>query len=213
MALSRLDQHINDLTPADSTFGGMQMGDPNAFKTLWNESKGNYAAGMRGENVEDRINNAKVNTDAANSGMNLGNNLRAQFKPMLKDTDLMRGMDPVERAAVKNLVKGNFATNAMRYGSNVLGGGGGIGSLAIPLIAGGAIGGGLGSPSEGNASAAGLALMGHLLRRGANASTLRQANYLSALVRSRAPMSPGMVMPQSLLAKRLLNAASASQQQ
>lgn len=171
VALSKLDELIG------STPGAK----------LWQDAKGNYAAGKRAEAIADAATAAQLSADAANSGHNTGNATRQSFKRVLL-SDSSRGFNAAELAQVEKIVRGTTPGNIMRSASNALGGGGGIGQ-GVAMAAGGVAG----SQSEMPGGFAEGALMpliaGTLLRRAANASVSRQVGKLDQMVRERSPMA------------------------
>jgi hypothetical protein len=99
--------------------------------------------------------------------------------------------------SVRQVTQGDFATNALRRASNMLGGGGGIASTLIGHgIASGA--GGAAGYSEGGlpGMVAGTVLgaaPGQLLRVAANSRTLAAARRVQDQLLARAPVNAGIV--------------------
>jgi hypothetical protein len=183
-AIKALNDHIAGLTPATT------IGDVDAMKSLWSNASGNYAAGMRGQTIDNAISNALDNAAAKNSGQNIGNDIRATLKPLTKNQNelaLRSGFNPAEIAKIRQLTNGTLGSNSLRYASNILGGGGGLGSL----VSMGVFGGGGMAAEGGPGSVAGPAavLAGIGLRKGYNAMQVNRANALSNMVRSRAPLA------------------------
>lgn len=219
-ASKALYDHVNQLTKGQSL-----SGDVNAFKSAFNDAKGNYAAGMRGQTVEDALDNALGKAAKNNSGLNVGNDIRNSLDPLTKNRDKIArasGYSADEIAKMRQITRGTLGSNALRYGSNLLGGGGGIGSLVSGAIVGGGAGFGSTGGAEGGLGVPASIALGLLMRRGYNRVQLNRVNQLSEMVRARSPLarSMGVVTPQargwieSILngsnAKRLLNAAQAA---
>lgn len=180
-----LDDHIDSLVPHD-----MLHGDPAQMAALWNESKANYAAGMRGREVEDAIDTALGTASKNNSGLNVGNDIRNSLNRLTKDRNteaIKSGFNPAEIAALRRITRGTIGSNLLRYGSNVLGGGGGIGSLVAGGIIGGA-GASEGGPEGGIAGPLAM-LTGLGLRKGYNRVQVNRARALSEMTRARSPLA------------------------
>jgi hypothetical protein len=207
-ALSSLNGRIsgaNQFTPAETL-----LGDPDEAAQTWSNANANYAAGMRSQAVNDALNTASVNADAANSGANIGNATRQQFKKFLVNDAAARGFSPDELAQANRVVRGTIPGNALRAVSNALGGGGGI-MQGLAVGAGGYLGSQSGEPGGTAAGAVLPMILGVLARRGANASVLRQATTLDQMTRLRSPLAQaaGAINPTSLqglaFVRRLLN--------
>jgi hypothetical protein len=150
--------------------------------------------------VDNLIGNAITDNNAANSAMNLGNRIRQSFKPLLKnDAAKLRGMGYGDDVigAVSQVNAGDPLTNALRHGSNMLGGGGGIASTIIGHgISSGA--GGAAGYSEGGlpGMVAGTmlgAVPGQALRMAANARTLKAAQRVQEQLLAKAPANAAIV--------------------
>jgi hypothetical protein len=190
-----LDQYLDNIPSADVT-----RGNPiDAVATL-RQANANWGAASNAKKVEDLIGNAIVDNNAANSAMNLGNRIRQTFKPLLKnDAAKLRSMGYGDDVigAVSQVNQGDALTNALRYGSNLLGGGGGIASTIIGHgISSGA--GGAAGYSEGGlpGMVAGTMLgmvPGQALRLAANARTLKNAQKVQDAILSKAPANAAIV--------------------
>jgi hypothetical protein len=184
-----LDNYLDNIKSSD-----VVKGDPIDAVQALRDANGNWRAQSGAQSVGNLIGNAIEDNNAANSAMNLGNRIRQTFKPLLKnDAAKLRAMghgdDVID--AVRTVTKGDPLTNALRYGSNVLGGGGGIGSAIIghglASAGGGAAGyeeGGL--PGFVLGAAAGM-LPGQALRVAANARTLKAAQSVQNALLAKAP--------------------------
>lgn len=151
-------------------------------------ARGNSAAAFRSNRITGLEEAAESRAAAAHSGLNLGNTIRQRLASLLQNDKLTRGLSPKELAAIQQVVDGTASTNTLRYVSNLLGGGGGIGQT---LVGAGGIGGGayaLGGPAAGIAGAA-IPLTGAATRLGYNALVRRQLGNVDKLVRSRSPLA------------------------
>jgi hypothetical protein len=190
-----LDQYLDNLPSADVT-----RGNPiDAVKAL-RDANANWGAASNATKVDNLIGNAITDNNAANSAMNLGNRIRQSFKPLLKnDAAKLRGMGYGDDVigAVSQVNAGDPLTNALRHGSNMLGGGGGIASTIIGHgISSGA--GGAAGYSEGGlpGMVAGTmlgAVPGQALRMAANARTLKAAQRVQEQLLAKAPANAAIV--------------------
>jgi hypothetical protein len=129
------------------------------------------AAGRSG-NISRLLNNAEVDAATANSGMNIQNRIRQTLKPLLKNNEAkMAGYNDEEREAVRKLVRGSGAMNALRYAGNALGG---SGMTVGPYVL-------MGHPA--------LPAAGWALKKAANAITQRQARNVASKLLERAPLA------------------------
>jgi hypothetical protein len=147
----------------------------------------NYAALKRSETVTGKLEQAQEATGAANSGMNLGNAIRQRFKSILLDPKQQRGFTDEEIGAMRSIVRGTYTQNALRIAGNILGGGGGLGSLAAAAA---------GAHAEGMAGAIGFPAMGMGIRQLGNAMTMRKVNELDEMIRARSPLGESMAASQ-----------------
>jgi hypothetical protein len=190
-----LDRYL-DTIPSTDIAKGNPIDSVDALRT----ANRNYAASSSANKVGDLIGNAIESNASTHSAMNLGNKLRQTFLPLLKnDAAKLRAMghgdDVID--SVRQVTQGDFATNALRRASNMLGGGGGIASTLIGHgIASGA--GGAAGYSEGGlpGMVAGTVLgaaPGQLLRVAANSRTLAAARRVQDQLLARAPVNAGIV--------------------
>jgi hypothetical protein len=190
-----LDRYLDNIPSRD-----VAQGNPIDAVDALRTANRNYAAQSSANKVGDLIGNAIESNASTHSAMNLGNKLRQTFLPLLKnDAAKLRAMghgdDVID--SVRQVTQGDFATNALRRASNMLGGGGGIASTLIGHgIASGA--GGAAGYSEGGlpGMVAGTVLgaaPGQLLRVAANSRTLAAARRVQDQLLARAPVNAGIV--------------------
>lgn len=171
--------------------GGPVAPDPDAAAAeaarLIQEARGNAAARFRSERITGTEEAAELRAAAANSGQNLGNALRQRLASLLLNPKQTRGFTEKELDAIRQVVEGTATTNTLRYVSNLLGGGGGIGQTGVA-----AIGAGFGALAGGwpgaTAGAAIPPLLGAIARSGANALTSRQVRRVDEMIRKRSPL-------------------------
>jgi hypothetical protein len=186
-----LDHYLDNIPTQDVVSGNPAQ----AVGSIRQASK-DWQAASNAQQIDNAIGNAKIASGSTGSGMNLGNVLRQQFKPFLKNdaAKLSRmgyGGDPEVINGVRNVVQGDLTTNLLRHASNMLGGGGGIGSTLIGHGIWGAAGGAEGYKEGGLPGAilgtALSAVPGQTLRLLANARTLKAAQAVQQSILAKAP--------------------------
>jgi hypothetical protein len=161
---------------------------------LMKEARGNYAAASRSETLDKLAEKADRQAAVANSGLNLDNTLRQRVNSLLNDPKKIRGFSDEEKAALNEVAMGTPSRNAIRYASNLLGGGGGLGAVTAGLasgILGAAAGGPVGAALGGVPPVVGL--LAKKYSAGATRNALESANEL---VRQRSPMYEGILSQQ-----------------
>jgi hypothetical protein len=179
------------------------------------DARQNYNAGMDLQRMGLVQSKAEANAAAANSGNNSGNALRQAYKSYAFGKDA-RGLNAAETAQLARIYNGTLPGNLARYAGNMLGGGGGIGSLAV-AGAGAYLGG---QEGEGSLGAIGLPALGLMMRGRANASVARQVAKLQQMRAARAPLSvvpaaasrPNSIVPASVRALLAMSQGNAGAQ-
>lgn len=150
-------------------------------------ARANYAAAMRSDTITNALKQAELDAAAANSGLNIDNRTRQVLNAILKSDKRSRGFSKEELDVLEQVVRGKFGTNLARYFGNLMGGGGGLGSMVS-----GGIGAGIGAAIGGTPGAiigAGTpAAMGTSLRSLAGRMTRGAAESLDDLIRQRSPL-------------------------
>lgn len=181
MALRELNDVLESL-PASA----VRKGSAEDFSTVMREANANYAAAQQAGNIDKKLIQAETRAAAANSGMNVANTVRQRMADVVLKQS--RGLRPEEIEAARSIAEGTKAQNALRFAGNMLGGGGGWGTLASGAIGVSAAGAASGDPKN---SYLGLALpaLGLAFRGMGNRMTVNQAQKLSEAIRSRAPLA------------------------
>lgn len=178
LASSRAIEHFDDYLASLPT-SDLIAGDAVAASKVLGEARGNYAAAKRSEQITNKLETGDLNAAAANSGQNVGNAQRQQIKSILNSPKLSAGYSAEELAQMERLVRGTKTGNAARIIGNLLGGGGGLGSVAA-ASAGAAATGPMGAFAP---------VLGAGIKQFENMSVARQARILDEMVRSRSPLA------------------------
>jgi hypothetical protein len=181
-AIDRLDSFL-ERPPAEAVVAGPAA---EAGK-LTTEARGNYAAAKRSEKLTQLEDTAELQSAAANSGKNLDNTIRRKAAAIVTDPKKRAGYSPSELKLIEDVARGNFTRNKIRDVGNLLGGGGGLGSMltgAAGAMAGGAAGGG---PGAALGSMIGPTV-GATARGVANKLTQRALERADEAVRQRSPL-------------------------
>jgi hypothetical protein len=172
-----------------------------ALAATQREARANYATSFRANDISgelDRANTgirerAGIRTAATHSGQNLDNALRQRVASFLEKPDNVAGYSQAEIAALNDFVNpGLGARNAARYSSNLLGGGGGLGSGFVGSAATGLGSYMTGNPAFGMAIGLGAPALGYGLKQGQNALASRALNQVEEMIRMRSPLGEQM---------------------
>lgn len=153
-------------------------------------ARGNYAAAMRSDKLSGIEDAADLRAAAANSGANGDNAIRSRVAGLLLKPKDAAGYSPEELAALEQVAKGGLLRNSTRAVGNLLGGGGGLGSMVsggLSGVAGVAAGGPFGAMAGLVPPAVGL-----LAKKAANSMTRGALNSADELVRQRSPLYQNM---------------------
>lgn len=174
MAIEHLDSFIPSIPKSE-----VIAGDVGAAASKLETARGNTWAAKQSEKIDDKVVQAEIRAGAANSGMNVANTIRQRMADVVLKPKEARGLLPEEIEQAKAISQGSRTQNIVRGVSNVLGGGGGLGTVAA-ATAGGLATGGPGALAP---------LAGFALKALSNKLTIRQADKLSEAIRSRAPLA------------------------
>jgi hypothetical protein len=166
--------------------GSVAGGNAQQAADAYTAARGDAAAAFRAQDIENLGISAADRAAATNSGQNVGNLIRSRVATLMDPNhpERLRGFSGDEVAALRSVLEGGPVANVSRFIGNLLGGGGGLGSL-ITSGAGAAAGGPWGAMA---APTAGL-----LLRNVTNRATERALNQASELVRQRSPSYQGLL--------------------
>lgn len=159
---------------------------------LAKSARQNYAAGKRSDTLFGIERGTELQAAAANSGQNQGNNIRQRLAALLKDKKVrpgkpITGFTAEETRALEEVVRGTRTRNSLRYGANVLGGGGGLG-MAVGGSVGAAAGAAAGGPGGAAIGATIPPLVGATMKAGERALTRRALRQVDQMTRRRSPL-------------------------
>ncbi len=189
-AIKGFDQFLPTLDEAS-----VLAGSPAATQKLFERGRGNYAAGMRSNDLTgalDRANTGIVGrsegrAQAANSGRNLDNTIRSKVESFLEKPKEVSGYSDPELLALEGVRDGGAGRNTARYIGNLLGGGGGAAQSMFAGTGGyvGAMAGGIPGAAVGMALPAGV---GATAKTIANALAKKDIGKADELIRKRSPL-------------------------
>lgn len=207
-AIHELDNFMAGLTPAHASVNGQFI--PSVVKEMeW--ARGNWAAALRSETIEEKATRAADQAGASGSGSNVNNATRQQLKQILASKKARRGFSAEEIDQMRRVVRGTFTGNVARLlgklaPTGVVSAGADVGAAAGIIAAGG-------NPIM----AAAVPAIGAAAHVVGNVSTARQLRLLGDLVRSRSPLAQArqkgapMTQPAPYIAPMTLGKPSALQ--
>lgn len=162
---------------------------------VFDDAMGNWAALERSKEVSGRISRAERRASAANSGRNIDNTLRQRVADVLDGIEKgrLKGYSASEVAALNDFVKGNKKRNSARYIANLLGGGGGLGSVVTAMGA-GAAGGYAGGTASGLMAGAAIPAIGWGAKSLQNRMGRNAIGNVDEAIRMRSPLYGSMPM-------------------
>lgn len=163
---------------------------PEAAQTVADLNKaarGNWAAAKRADGLAGIEDAADLRAAAANSGLNGDNAIRSRIAGLLLSPKRVAGYSPEEIQALTSVVEGGPVRNATRGVANLLGGGGGLGSIATGAAAAAP---GLASGNAPLAAAGAIAApaIGFFAKKLQNSLATGALNKAEELVRQRSPL-------------------------
>lgn len=176
--LRQLDDFVPGMSQADVLAGDL-TGAARQLET----ARGNWTAAKHAETIDNKTIQAELRAAAANSGQNVANTVRQRMADILIKPKEQRGFRPEELAQMETIVRGTGTQNAIRAAGNMMGGGLGVGGTVTGIGA---------SVATGSPLGAAVPLAGYALKSLSNKMTLRQAEKLSEMIRSRAPLASSM---------------------
>lgn len=175
-AIKSLDRFIaTGLRPSD-----VVRGDPALAARTWAEARGNWSQLEKMRAMDRRQMQSEFQAAGANSGRNFDNNVRQKTRDVATGPAGRGFTGPGEREAVERIGLGSPERNVARFTSNLLGGGGGLGSSAV---------GGMAAIGTGNPWALLTMPVGMGLKAVQNAATRRDLDRMNEILRANSPLA------------------------
>lgn len=193
-AIKSLDEFIN----AGIKRTDVIAGDPASAAKIWKEARGNWASATKADKLDMIQFRAELRAAAANSGQNIDNTLRQRMVDIMADPAKARSFSKDEQKLMQRVIEGSDTRNTLRFTSNMMGGGGGVG---MPIVA--AIGGAATAGAPIPFAGAALPLVGMALKKMQNALAVRELDQLHTLIRSGSPLARRLGGPLQDFAKHL----------
>jgi hypothetical protein len=112
-------------------------GDPAAAYSKLEQANADYSAAKHADLVDQKLLRAELRSASAHSGMGVTNQVRGRMADILINPKERRGFRDEELAQMEKIVYGTTGQNLLRGASNVLAGGGGVGSTLLGIMTGG----------------------------------------------------------------------------
>jgi hypothetical protein len=177
IALPKIEQAIERLSP-----GTMQK---------LREADKNWAVVKANEALDKKMARAELRAAGEGSGLNMGNKIRQKVTDYLVSNEA-RYLSKEQREALEKVVRGTASQNIMRWASNLMGGGGGLGSTALGL------GGAAAGTYSGHPELALVPVAGLGARMISNRLTAGQAANAAASLRNSSPYGRSLNNPAAL---------------
>jgi hypothetical protein len=174
-AIDLLDQGFNNIPQS-----ALVSGDIGTANNALMQGRGDYAAGMAAQRIQQKLDNAELQAASAHSGGNIDNATRQKLRTVLTSPNQSRGLTPDELDQIDQVVRGSPTGNVLRATGKMLGGGGGLGSL-VSAAEGMHVAGPIGAT---------MPLLGFGVKKAGDALTTAAANKAVQQILSRAPSAP-----------------------
>jgi len=189
-AIEKIDAAIERLSPG--TMAELKKADQG------------WAAYRAVEALDKKLARADLQAAGEHSGLNVGNRIKQNLQSFV-NSGQGKYLSEQNRASVEKVIRGTLPQKATRFASNLLGGGGGLGSTVL------GVGAGVGGTELGHPELAALPIAGVGLRMASNRMVQRSAANAARQIASRSPYAPSMSNPSSPLAQAILRALIAAQ--
>lgn len=197
------DMAVPPVSPEAARTGavGQALAARKAAAENLNTANANYAAGKRSDTVQGIERAADLRAAAANSGQNTGNAIRQRVASALLKQKDTAGFSANEKDALEAIVRGSRGANATRAAGNILGGGGGLGSMVTAGIGGGT-GAMFGGPVGAAVGATVPPALGGLLKGTSTRITQKALQNADELIRKRSPLYEALLRDAPMVATR-----------
>jgi hypothetical protein len=185
--IKMLDEFFQTV-PAAGFVDRTAAGQAEAARGLFKDARGNWAAAERSDTLTGKVHAAELRAAAANSGRNLDNSIRQRLAGIAITPSQGRGFTQGEIGQVEGAVKGTRGMNAARIGGNLLGGGGGLGSVVSGAVGGAGAAAITGNPLGALLGAA-VPATGWALKGLENKLARKAVGKIDEATRSRSPLA------------------------
>jgi hypothetical protein len=147
LARQHLDSFLDAPPPGALVASSVGSSGSNVpLSDLAREARANAQSGFQYDALNRLAGKGQLDADTSHSGLNVSNNIRQKLKTLINpgiddQTANVQGYTPENSQTLNDIVRGTTPQNAIRYGGNLLGKGGGLGAM----VAGGLLGHALGS--------------------------------------------------------------------
>jgi hypothetical protein len=124
IAKGKLDEWVGGLSDADAL-----SGSPTAAHGILQAGRADYSTAKLAEALDSKLTKAELQASGTYSGLNQQNAIKQKVTQFL-NSDESRSLNTTERAAAEAVVNGTAPEKVVRFVANLLGGGGGMGTLA-----------------------------------------------------------------------------------
>jgi hypothetical protein len=160
---------------------------------LVKDSAGNYAAAKRSDMLTGKLDKADRQAAVANSGLNMDNTIRQRANDILNSEKLQKGFSKLEIEMIRRVAEGDRTRNTVRFVSNLLGGGGGLGA-SLTSAGGATLGTIIGGPGGAAVGALGLPAAGLGLKVAGGRMSRGAMNAVDLATRTRSPLYQQMLL-------------------
>lgn len=178
IAKRKVDDYLANIKAPD-----VISGDAAAASTILKEARSNWAAYMKGSDVDARLTRAERQAAKSGSGSNIDNAVRQKISAILDVPSRTVGFTPAEIDQMEKIVRGTWGSNVARK----LGKLGVDGGLSLLLHSASAYGTGGGTIP--------IAVAGTLMRKLGEAITQRNAEKLQRMIAARSPLAAKIPQP------------------
>lgn len=174
----------------------IEQASPGTMRQL-READKNWAVVRANEALDKKFARAELRAAGENSGLNMGNKIRQKVADYLVSNEA-KYLSAEQRATLEKVVKGTASQNIVRWASNLMGGGGGLGSTVLGL------GGVAAGTYTGNPELAFLPVGGVGARLLSNRLTSGQVAKAAAQLRGGSPYGQSLALPAPATSNPLL---------
>lgn len=187
--VSQVDEYVENMKPQD-----IISGDTKKAASDLKEARKTWGQMRKTEMIEEAIGKAKQQASGFENG------LRVQFRQLLNNKKKMRGFTNEEKAAMRDVVEGDFTRNTLKRLGKL-----GFGSAQQTNVLGGAAGAGGGALAFGPLGAAAVPVVSYGAQRAGEQLTKQAAQKARALTAGITPQQAQVPTSMRLLGQGMLS--------